>query len=71
MDPTQTLLDVLDALDCRDRGNAVTELRDLADWLERGGVCPHWRLTHKLADACDDYRKPSGFAAAIARRHTV
>lgn len=41
MDPTACLTRALTALELNDRDEAVEALRDLANWLERGGFMPH------------------------------
>lgn len=40
MDPTQALIDLLDAIEHQDREDAVIAAKALAGWLERGGFLP-------------------------------
>ncbi len=52
MDPTQTLIDALRAIDTEDLDGAVTALNSLADWLDSGGFYPE--LSRAIVTALPD-----------------
>jgi hypothetical protein len=55
MDPNTTLFLVIDALRNSEKVRAVSNLRDLADWIEKGGFPPKIELVHaSWKDGCDE-----------------
>jgi hypothetical protein len=54
MDPNATLRRIMELLDNQCRSEAPDALRDLADWLDRGGFFPHAAMMTRTVDQTGD-----------------